>query len=1615
MSEEIIYDPVDTDIPNPVADPTVEDILFGNPMEIGLGWSEFDDYTGPDDGGWGDIGMPNPSLVVGDTFLFVLDETLSKGRPSVFKTKLIEIRPDDMTAHFQDKDEAYIVFAVAETSDSEIPEYTLVLSTPNYRVLDLAKVEPYTEPDEDPTQHVDMEIEVEEVTDKVYTDTTKTDDVLTRLIQALGIYDQPFRILETQGISDVLLQLSKGPHPNLSDSLKRTDYIVPITSDSLVLHEESEELLSELQEQNLVGFSSYQEMLAKTMRKSVFECTGYYKTSQFTGTYLRDCLQTTSCTGFGATAYAYDERRNDSGIFIPVFKEDEAKQPYTEFERVCMSTEVSFSGYLQEPYQRMLYSLKPSVVNYFDLYEKCHLYEVFAISKRNRKHLMGKEPLVYQGTIDEDYDGSQFIVRHFATPLDDQRYRDYIEMYSPKCSEIVEFLETQSDIMFLNIADFERILCKYGVIFSLMDSEVRDKVIQMIQLQTEEYKKKHSKVATIPHVSASVRDISVIQKIYLAQKYISQIIQDSTRNSLLKEFIEAFAREPNASFEDPHWYYNAYTNEKLLCKHYKYLVETKNENKVFETMRSLYGSPPEDGEIRCKVCGEYLCEEDYSVIEGFDDGQPITSTIDMQKEFSQGDDDMKEYLETHELQVNRLKMLVSSLGLDMDDTMTYEILKVASDFSQTELSDTRYGMSRVGESDIHPRIQEKIKELKEKEKKTKDKHEKTKLKKQREKVIVDFRKFLKETNGILMYLAVSSIYIQTSVPPLSLKKNREYCVFDRETKEFRKSTLEFIEIKLRKVCEAGVKDPFWKAGLQLFDEPSGVNTLTNQLKNTILYCLSPRFPEITKRVLNHEVYLKASAKRFLKPEWVTFKPLQMNSLNHGITEILQQNEYQSQLLRNYSGVLIENSAFFRLVNNSFQENTSVAKICKIPQIEILRNPSFQSIFRIAVACYGVHPNSVYFTILVQRLLDTTSQSSEIQSILKKYGWKESSQGFPKLDFNVWRNKIIPEILGSYRETGKELKSCFDNESSCNAYIHTNINNYDLPLLNTQPKRIYGYHPPSVFPETSFGTLTKTQPRLVKRLFERYRYNLVGEIQRYHGPYDYCDKYKVRHGMDDIYEPDTLKKLSENEDGFLELLEYKRLQGSLAYKGFTPMTHIYTIKDYEYVKVVRETKDHFLEWLQNFPEHLFDEYTEINQTLVALLESHRDHTLQPSVWNQRYKVAFSPLVALQEKYTQDIGNFMVQSDDIDQKQRGRFAKTMGIKYTSDNIVKVCEVSFQSMDFGTIQNYIADIQRIFVKVTTPGDGTDLCNGIPKEWKLTVSVEKNIADFMIRKMYDESSVINGLMLHDKFMRPLLKDAYQGFRTYATIDESSYLMFEGMFRYISPLLRNTEQLLGQVDSPYSPKLSVLYARFHLVHVLRLMIRYIDELKDRQSDVARDANALFVALDEQATDMLDTTITILSKFVCDLLTHLMMAHYDTDWIHMNIGENLGKGLAKQREREKQKRIQELDSASGSEERELMRAKQEYGMTNWWKEASEASEALVQSEGFQQLGEAERLEMLQQIYNERGLDIEEIPATILEQPMDPDIIGEEGHDYDEDTESEDEDGGDDDMDAEYNE
>ena len=66
----------------------------------------------------------------------------------------------------------------------------------------------------------------------------------------------------------------------------------------------------------------------------------------------------------------------------------------------------------------------------------------------------------------------------------------------------------------------------------------------------------------------------------------------------------------------------------MLCRHYLYYIQSKNENDVFETMISLFGQSPEDGCIYCKKCGEFLCPEEestFSIIIKPLDGNSVAS------------------------------------------------------------------------------------------------------------------------------------------------------------------------------------------------------------------------------------------------------------------------------------------------------------------------------------------------------------------------------------------------------------------------------------------------------------------------------------------------------------------------------------------------------------------------------------------------------------------------------------------------------------------------------------------------------------------------------------------------------------------------------------------------------------------------------------------------------------------------------------------------------------------------------------------------------------------------------------------------------------------------------
>ena len=53
-------------------------------------------------------------------------------------------------------------------------------------------------------------------------------------------------------------------------------------------------------------------------------------------------------------------------------------------------------------------------------------------------------------------------------------------------------------------------------------------------------------------------------------------------------------------------------------------------------------------------------------------------------------------------------MILSSLRVQLDDTIIYELLKSYEYMNNDTLSETRYEMSNINTLDIHPRVNEKI-------------------------------------------------------------------------------------------------------------------------------------------------------------------------------------------------------------------------------------------------------------------------------------------------------------------------------------------------------------------------------------------------------------------------------------------------------------------------------------------------------------------------------------------------------------------------------------------------------------------------------------------------------------------------------------------------------------------------------------------------------------------------------------------------------------------------------------------------------------------------------------------------------------------------------------------
>ena len=115
------------------------------------------------------------------------------------------------------------------------------------------------------------------------------------------------------------------------------------------------------------------------------------------------------------------------------------------------------------------------------------------------------------------------------------------------------------------------------------------------------------------------RTLSDKEKINYIQQYIRQTTQIVQRNLLIQKTIERFGRNAN-EMENPNFIYQKQTEDTLFCVHYRYLCKTHKEPEAFLTLRSKYGMPPTEGMICCKICGEYICQEEETTFQGYTEG-----------------------------------------------------------------------------------------------------------------------------------------------------------------------------------------------------------------------------------------------------------------------------------------------------------------------------------------------------------------------------------------------------------------------------------------------------------------------------------------------------------------------------------------------------------------------------------------------------------------------------------------------------------------------------------------------------------------------------------------------------------------------------------------------------------------------------------------------------------------------------------------------------------------------------------------------------------------------------------------------------------------------------------
>ena len=1559
-----------------------------SPFE-GWGMGANEDYENIQ-GGWDipEIEKEIKELSIGDLFIVLLE---NKEKP--FLTTVENIFEDEQRVNLVDKDKKIYIFLYDDYNN-------IINETEEYKALEVIKVKELENVDDYKTKREEIyfEVETKGEYEKEYSETRKKDDLLSHMIREYDCYDNDRKIEELYKIvQDIYNLIEKGYLEKKEEIIP--SHILPIFSNETLDNSGIDHLIEGIKSSEIMGEITYRELIKQnTLGLCSFEYTEGvgYQTDEYIGDTVKQ--------GTFENDSTIDERKTKKKLIIPQDKYDKMNKLYTELVTILPSDNILISRLIEPKIEKQYFNYDFNLFHNLSLFQRTLIDDEWSELAKNKtkklKDLTVVDNLALEDSIKPDL--NEFISHNFDEKINEDKLETIINNNLKSINEIINhIIRGEYGNKLLNVDDIHNLFYKYELDYFKLNKKDKKKLNNLLEdninQYTEEYKKNNKR--KFNKLKIRNKPLTDNKKVSLAKDYIFSLVKEDTRNELLKRFIDVFTRNADKQTEDPNFLYNKFSGRKLLCKHYLYSCEINNSNNMFDTLRSKFGLPPKEGDINCKICGEYLCDEDFSTLEGFSDDKPIQSSekIESQEE-EQKKLTISDKLEKKEDTVKHLSIISNMIGVQLEDEDLYNILLCYDYLDHNILADARYKMTGITDTDIHKKLNAGLEENKAKSKKEKDEKKLEKLKKKKTKIVAEFQGWIKNTNKSLFYISIISLFIQTAVPVYRLRRDIDFKIID-ENETINEDTLKYLIEKFKNITSKYKEDPLFGSMVEIL-ENKDMSEIKDQLLRTISYCNSNVFPIFLERKEKYIIFIKSQERNYLKQEWQTFKPLQNSEYVNIINNFLKNINIDDKLRKHYGKPFIENISIIRPIVelNEFNLSEKMA----LPSVSILHNSSFRTILRYTISCYGIHKSNILMDLFFQNLLETTGEDSEkIKNIMTNNGWKSSSPrgSFSPLSFKVLREKVIPQIFTLYSRNNNYIDTCFNIEKNCNGFIHNSVNNYDLHQLNTRPKRIYKHILPLVYPNLSFKDINKD---IIEKLFDKYRLNKQGDIIYKYDDSLYLNSYLLETSLlEKSIEKSENKEIIKNYDNFSKILEKERKDNSLKYNPIIEIKNSYTKEDhYNITEVLSNTDNRFLKYLLTKNIELNEEKeNKKEEALKRLPNSLSDPRLPPiesdiltsihlkiteeyisklndnkgvKLFDDYFQQIFSEYIKTNDYNISLLSDFISENNNITSNQKMRFENIFGrdkkLKFNKTNIEIIFKSFIKSpMSYEDILIYIRDIQNIITKLNKdPCDSTGLTNKIPREWKLTDSIENNFMNF-IHKKESNTNIKNNLLLHNRrFLKPR-NDNYSGFNEYKNMSKNYYIYLNGLFNHISDSFSHLEYLKGNKRNIYTNVYSNFYAKYLLINLLFKIMEYIRGLQTNRGDIIDDSMLLFKSLEEKDEELIEESINICSQFLMDLITHILLEHYDPTWLFENKNkDSLTDRLSKQKEREKQENIEKVHNPN-PEERYLRKLKQETGQSNWWKESSESAEKYVNSDDYASHSESERIERLKEIL---GSDIE---------------------------------------------